>query len=322
MCFSWWAWRWEKQLEARAQHRELRVYAGVGAFTVLSFLFFAFVPLPAAYYPNLFFGRPEEFVAAAFFCIALYGYSRKGAWKTDAVEHWCVIPLIFAVFSQAAIMSRSFGLFDAMFDAAHAIKVVSYGCVLVGLLSNTFDLYRQAEMSSQNLARSLEAQESTFEKQADSFRQLEAAHEQIAKQEHRFRSILKNVIDAIININARGIVEDFNPAAEKMFGYSASEVLGNNVKMLMPSSWQGKHDGFLTRYQETGEKKVIGKSVEVEGRRKNGDVFPLLLSVSETVRNSGVQGVGNLFTGIMRDLSAEKRAESELVEAKDAAETA
>jgi signal transduction histidine kinase len=117
----------------------------VGVLTLISFAFFAFVPLPAAYYSNLPFGRPEEFVSAVFFLLALIGFLRKGAWKTEAFEHWVVLSLIVGLVCQIAFMSSSFRLFDSMFDVAHLLKKVSCLCVLTGLLISLTDVLLQAE---------------------------------------------------------------------------------------------------------------------------------------------------------------------------------
>ena len=126
MYLSWLAWRREQRLGAEGGISNRTVYIGLGVLTLASFVFFAFAPLPRAYYLELPFGRPEEFVSALFFLLALVGYLRKGAWKTDAFEHWVVLSLIVGFICQTAFMSNSFGLFDSMFDMAHLLKKVSY----------------------------------------------------------------------------------------------------------------------------------------------------------------------------------------------------
>ena len=112
MVLSVWAWRREQRLGAAGQIPERLVYAMVGALTLASFLFFTVVPLPRAYYPEFFFGRPEEFVAGALFLVALFGYLQKAAWRQEAFENWLVISLIFGFVCQVVVMSRSLTLFD------------------------------------------------------------------------------------------------------------------------------------------------------------------------------------------------------------------
>ena len=124
---------------------EKAVYWGVGLLALASLVFFAFVPLPRAYFPELLFHRPEEFVPAFFFLAALAGYLKKGRWKSDAFEHWLVLSLIVGFMGQTLFMSFSGRLFDGMFDVAHTLKKVSYILVLTGLLISMYHLFRQAE---------------------------------------------------------------------------------------------------------------------------------------------------------------------------------
>jgi len=124
------------------------------------------------------------------------------------------------------------------------------------------------------------------------------------------RAILSTVIDGIITINQKGIVQSVNPAAEKIFGYSSGEVIGRNINMLMPESYSREHDGYLYNYITTGLKKVIGIGREVEGLRKDASVFPMELAVSEMELNGE-----RMFTGIVRDITERKRAERVLQDA-------
>lgn len=128
------------------------------------------------------------------------------------------------------------------------------------------------------------------------------------------QGIVDTAADAIITISEEGTMESFNKAAREMFGYSENEVLARNVSMLMPPPYQDEHDGYLKSYQQTGEKKVIGMGREVIGQRKDGMVFPIDLAVSEVQ-----MGTRRVFTGIVRDISKRKKAEADLVEAKDQA---
>jgi signal transduction histidine kinase len=173
MFLSWWAWRREERSGPAGRISTKVVYSVVGALTLASFVFFAFVPLGRAYYPQLIFGRPQEFVAGTFFLLALIGYMRKAAWKHDATEHWIVLSLIVGLMAQVMFMSFSFQLFDPMFDAAHLVKKLSYFCVLTGLLISMYDLFAGAEASAQELSRSNEAlqREITERKSAEETRQ-------------------------------------------------------------------------------------------------------------------------------------------------------
>jgi PAS domain S-box-containing protein len=123
--------------------------------------------------------------------------------------------------------------------------------------------------------------------------------------ESRLRAILENTVDGIITINANGIIESFNTAAEQIFGYSEVETKGQNVNILMPDPWKSEHDQYIQNYLNTGEAKIIGKGREVMGRRKNGTTFPMDLAVTK------VEIEGRLmFTGFVRDITEreEKKA--------------
>jgi len=126
--------------------------------------------------------------------------------------------------------------------------------------------------------------------------------------EHRVRSILNTAVDAIITVNERGIIETFNRAAEQIFGYSESEVIGVNVSVLMPSPYREEHDTYMRNYLETGEAKIIGIGREVKGRRKDRSLFPLELAVSEVI----IEG-RRIFTGVIKDVSDRRRLEKEIL---------
>ncbi len=127
--------------------------------------------------------------------------------------------------------------------------------------------------------------------------------------EERIRAILQTAVEGIVTIDERGIVESMNPSAERTFGYTATEVIGQNVKMLMPSPDREQHDGYLANYRQTGHARIIGIGREVVGRRKDGSLFPMDLAVSE-VRLASKR----LFTAFVRDITERKRAESKLGE--------
>jgi PAS domain S-box-containing protein len=130
-------------------------------------------------------------------------------------------------------------------------------------------------------------------------------------------AVLDNISDGIISINAQGIVDTFNPAAEKLFGYVAHEVSGRNIKMLLPQPYQGGHDGFLRRYQETGKSSIIGVGAEVEGLRKDGSTFPLDLAIGEYTIEGNTR-----YTGILRDITERNQLIASLTKAREEAEMA
>jgi two-component system, LuxR family, sensor kinase FixL len=127
----------------------------------------------------------------------------------------------------------------------------------------------------------------------------------------RLRALTETAVDGVILIDARGVVLMFNPACEKLFGYSADAVIGENVKMLMPQPYRHEHDCYITNYRHTRDPKIIGIGREVIGLRKDGSTFPMDLSVGEA-RQDGE----SIFVGIIRDLTSRKRTEAELEQAR------
>ena len=123
----------------------------------------------------------------------------------------------------------------------------------------------------------------------------------------RLQAIVDTAVDGIIMIDAQGSAMLFNPAAEQLFGYRANEVIGRNIKMLMPPPYADEHDGYLGHYRGTGERKIIGVGREVVGRRKNGTTFPMHLSVGEA-RQYGQP----IFVGVVHDLTAKRAADEAL----------
>lgn len=135
------------------------------------------------------------------------------------------------------------------------------------------------------------------------------AERALETSEARWRAIFESAVDGIVVIDAHGRIEAFNPAAERLFGYQEQEVLAENVNVLMPSPYKEEHDGYIARYLETGEQKIIGIGREVTARRKDGGTFPVHLSVGEM----SIAGERK-FTGILHDLTARVRMEDRLRE--------
>jgi len=126
------------------------------------------------------------------------------------------------------------------------------------------------------------------------------------------RSILETVPDAMVVIDHHGTIQQFSKAAERLFGWRAADVCGQNVRMLMPSPYREQHDDYLHRYLSTGERRIIGIGRVVVGQRQNGSTFPMELSVGEV--NIGER---RLFTGFVRDLTERQQTRARLQELQD-----
>jgi len=149
---SWLVWHKEKRSEKMAFLSERQLYILVGGLGLASLLFFLFVPLPRQiYYPDLALHRPGELVPALFFLLAYIGYLYKGQWKESDLEHWLVFSLVVQFFVHMPFMITSHQWFDTMFNVAHLLKLMGYGCVLVGLLISTQNLFKRAEESNRKM---------------------------------------------------------------------------------------------------------------------------------------------------------------------------
>ncbi len=122
------------------------------------------------------------------------------------------------------------------------------------------------------------------------------------------QAILETTVDGLITIDERGRILSFNKACEAIFGYAASEVMGENVSCLMPQPYREEHDGYLERYNDGGEASIIGKGREVRGLRKDGSTFPLDLAVAQVEVEGRV-----LYSGIVRDITERKQAEAKIL---------
>src|SRR5262249_2713566 len=136
-----------------------------------------------------------------------------------------------------------------------------------------------------------------------------ALEDRLRASEERWRSIVESAVDGIVVIDSHGHIESFNPAAERLFGYAQHQVIRPNVNILMPSPYHEEHDAYMSRYLTTGERRIIGIGREVSGRRHDGTVFPVHLSVGEMSVNGERK-----FTGILHDLSGRIRMETQLRE--------
>ncbi len=114
-------------------------------------------------------------------------------------------------------------------------------------------------------------------------------------------AIIENAIDGIITIDDKGLIEHINPAALALFGFERAELVGKNVSVLMPEPDKTRHDSYISNYNHTGERHIIGIGREVTGKRKDGTMFPFRLGVSEVKFSDR-----KIFTGFIHDLSRQK----------------
>ena len=130
---------------------------------------------------------------------------------------------------------------------------------------------------------------------------LQDSEQRVRSAQTALKSLINAIGDGIVTIDHWGVIQSFNPAAERLFGYAEAEVIGHNVKMLMPESYRGQHDGYLQNFLTTGTRKIIGTNREFIGQRRDASTFPIDISVSELLINSEP-----MFVGVVRDITRRK----------------
>jgi PAS domain S-box-containing protein len=150
-----------------------------------------------------------------------------------------------------------------------------------------------------------------------SYAQLQTAEHEANKNLERLTVMLERAVDAIVTIGMQSQILSFNKAAEKIFGYQASEIIGCNINLLMPEPFRSEHDAYVRRFIETKQSDVLGNMREVLAQKKDGTVFPITAAVSAFLWEDEY-----IFTGIIRDITQEKEMENSLILAKEQAEKA
>jgi two-component system, LuxR family, sensor kinase FixL len=198
------------------------------------------------------------------------------------------------------------GLFASEPGGTWTADVVNRTFSILGLWATALLVLRFRHNLAEGLRIGLRLQQEEAER-------IQAEHA-TRRGEVRIHSILETAVDAIVVIDAQGIIQIANPALERLFGYTSAELVGKSVSMLMPSPDREEHDGHIRRYLETGAKRIIGTGREVEALHKNGTIFPVSIAVSE-MRLDGERS----FTGIIHDLTRRKQIEARLREQSELA---
>ncbi len=228
------------------------------------------VHLPQTTFPDAIVTRPYDAVPLVLFLFSsLVIYPMLHKRYPSLFSHALIISALPQVVTQLHMTFGSTALFDNHFNIAHFMKIVAYFVPLMGLILD----YIYTQQASQD-------------------------------SEARHRAVVDTMIDGVITIDSQGIIETMNGAAESIFGYKLHELVGHNVKSLMPEPDYSKHDAYLRNYHDSGVRKIIGIGREVIGLRKNGETFPMDLSIGELV----ISGK-RIYSGIVRDITELKKAE-------------
>jgi len=226
--------------------------------------------LPVTQFPGAFFTRPYDVVPLALFLLAGPIFWKLYRKTPNLLTASLVIVLIPEIILEAHMAFGSSTLFDNHFNIAHFLKILAYLIPFIGL---ALDYIRTDKIQ---LVTSLKLEE----------------------REKKLQVIMDTAVGGIITINMKGEISSVNIATEKIFGYPSIDLIGKNVKMLMPEPYCSGHDQYIRNYLQTGVAKIIGMDREVVGLRKDGSTFPLELKISEL--NFGEE---RMFTGVVLDIT-------------------
>jgi diguanylate cyclase (GGDEF)-like protein/PAS domain S-box-containing protein len=250
----------------------------------------AFSPLASSPWLRL----PME-LGALLLCLAALGTM---LWRRIDSPLMLFYAMALVFFAQADIAFMLAKPWDHLWWLAHAIfavgfSILSWGVTRALLTTRSFAM----AYSQEKLMRALELEKA----------QSDQANQALRASQIRLLAVLNGVQDGVITIDSSGVIQSFNRAAEQTFGYRSDEVVGKNIRQLMPEPYRSAHDAHLKHHAATGERKVIGQVREVSGLHKDGPTFPMELWVTETQ----IDGQP-LFTGSVRDITARKAMEEEV----------
>jgi len=293
--------------------------------------FLAFnLPLPKFIHPENIISRPVDFISAILFFVAFLLIIKRFYHTKDMFSGMLLACILLNIGGQT-YMSFSKQLFDVFFDIAHWANILGYCSPVMGITIQSFQEMKKSNnweiihkdgakriiKASVFLIRDTKGERVGFRGVGRDVTDRMHAEEALRESEARIRAIVDTAVDGIITIDEQGIVEQFNPAAEQIFGYEAKEIIGEKVNMLMSEPYRSQHNGYIKNYLQTGKTQIIGTGRETTGLRKDGTTFPLDLAVSEVRLEKR-----RMFTGILRDITERKQAEEALQSAKEEAETA
>lgn len=259
---------------------ENKIYKLTFVFTLLSFLIFAFVPMPPAYYDIQYFNRPEELIPAVLFLYALIGFYKKEFWQKNDFHYWLILSLLFNFIAQVFYMTSSHYLFDTEFDLAHILKKASYIVILIGLLKSIYRLFIEVKKLNIKLLQS----------------------------EQKFDLITNAALDAIVMIDHKGKINFWNKMAETMFDYSREEAIGKDInKLIIPKKYVQNFTRDFKEFTKNEKSETIGKLIEIEVKKRNRDIFSVEISLSSLKISNSWYAVG-----VVRDITLRKDREKEI----------
>jgi PAS domain S-box-containing protein len=260
------------------------VYLLAGGVTLVCLAFFTFVPLPPPYRPDFIVRRPAELIPGLFFLLAFLRHLRFGSWREWRFEHWLMLSLLFGLLAEVAFMTFAARPFDALTEAAHLAKGLSYICVMVGLLGSMYNLFRQADRSAAELAR-INAE-------------LQGEIDERARAEAERDRFFDISLEMLCIAGHDGYFRQLNPAWQRALGWTAAELMARPYIEFVHPDDRGVTD------TEGRRLRLGGGSVDFENR---------YLAKDGTYRwvswRSSVSPDGSLIYAVARDIQDQKRVE-------------
>ncbi|MEJ2206245.1 MAG: response regulator [Gemmatimonadota bacterium] len=291
---------WRQEREGESVH-EGSVYLTAVTLTLLNLLFFEWVPLTDAHVPVLWMSRPAEFLPGILFLLAFLGYLAKGAWRRDDFEHWLMISLVIATMLHVAFMARSTARFDGMFDAAHLLKLTSYGAMLTGLLISVYQTFRREGEVLGALTAANEALGREIEVRAKT-------EEAVKEGRTQLQDFLDNANDLIQSVALDGTILYVNGVWKQTLGYTDEQLTELNLLQIV-------HPAHVDTVRSEFDRVLRGqpsRRFNVEFVAANGRV--VILSGSVAAQHVG--GKPAATQGIFRDVTEQRIAERQLADSQ------
>ncbi|HUP20349.1 MAG TPA: ATP-binding protein [Gemmatimonadota bacterium] len=297
---NWLGWRRERRLGQAGRVGERIVYVGTALLTTGAVLALHTLPLPSPWAEFGPFVRPDPLLPGALFLIALIGYLAKAHWKDNAFDHWLVLSLVLGFAGEALFTSFSATPYDAPHAVAHALKLASYLCVTVGVLTSVYLTFRQAEENAAALAREVVERE--------------RAQAEAEVQKAYLEKLFESAPEAIVVLDEGGRIVRMNDEFTRMFGWGRRVALERPIEeLIVPDDRRAEARGWQDRV-------LRGQTVgyETVRRREDGSVVDVSVLGTAIAVEPGETAIYEIY----RDITARKRAEEELRQAKEAAEAA
>jgi PAS domain S-box-containing protein len=294
-------WRQEVREEGGYQISDKPVYAIALLLTVMNLLFFQSVPLGRSTFPTALVSRPGEFLPGLFFLLAFMGFLGKGSWRRDQFDHWLLVALMISALSQMGFMAFSKYPHDAMFDAAHLLKIASYGAILTGLLSSVYLTFTREARVLDALTESNDALAREVQVRATTER---AASESGA----RLQEFLDNANDLIQSVARDGKILYVNSSWKRVLGYTNEELDELNLFDIVHPQHRTSLEREFRRVLGGGAPQRFNVEYVAAGGR--------VVTLSGSAQAQHVDGQPVATQGILRDVTEQRMAERELAESR------